>query len=418
MKQQRTQSRSVTKVNAFRWLLVVCLLLVTAVFLTNQPQPAQAQTFTGSELLGRPTDSSILVNVLVDQALEMYLEYGTVSGNLTQQTGTIFSTANVPAELEITSLQPNTRYYYRLLYRPLSGGSFVPRPEKTFHTQRASGEMYTFTIQADSHLGQPVLGDQTMYFQTLANQILDQPDFMIDLGDSVRVGPSESSIVTGYLLQRQALGQLGGVDVGPLRCHRWLSEREPDLDQVGRVARVVAPDHHEHVDVALGAMKDAIEKTYGKRGPLVVQKNVALVDGASDDARDLPLDVRGTAFQRRVWTALAAIPAGTTTTYAALAEIAALTAEVAELRRQVHLREEQIKEIFTNQGRLRENLGALGSAANERSLRDRYIAERAREEDRLAELRKAIKDLTAERETTENSVRERIAALTFDSLGR
>ena len=74
MKQQRTQSRSVTKVNAFRWLLVVCLLLVTAVFLTNQPQPAQAQTFTGSELLGRPTDSSILVNVLVDQALEMYLE--------------------------------------------------------------------------------------------------------------------------------------------------------------------------------------------------------------------------------------------------------------------------------------------------------------------------------------------------------
>ncbi|MCA9658331.1 MAG: bifunctional DNA-binding transcriptional regulator/O6-methylguanine-DNA methyltransferase Ada [Myxococcales bacterium] len=51
-----------------------------------------------------------------------------------------------------------------------------------------------------------------------------------------------------------------------------------------------------------------------------VARVVALVDGASDDARDLPLDVRGTAFQRRVWTALAAIPAGTTTTYAALAE--------------------------------------------------------------------------------------------------
>jgi hypothetical protein len=106
------------------------------------------------------------------------------------------------------------------------------------------------------------------------------------------------------------------------------------------------------------------------------------------------------------------------TTYAALAEIAALTAEVAELRRQVHVRETQIEEIFKNQGRLRENLGALGSAANERSLRDRYIAELASEEDRLAELRKAIKELTAERETKENSVRERIAALTFDSLGR
>ncbi|MEZ4383707.1 MAG: hypothetical protein R3A79_20415 [Nannocystaceae bacterium] len=105
-------------------------------------------------------------------------------------------------------------------------------------------------------------------------------------------------------------------------------------------------------------------------------------------------------------------------THASLAEIAALAAEVNELRRRVHAYEEQIKEIFANQGRLRDNLGALGSAANERSLRDRYIGELAREEDRLAELRQAIKELTAAREAKEQEVRERIAALTFDSLGR
>jgi AraC family transcriptional regulator of adaptative response/methylated-DNA-[protein]-cysteine methyltransferase len=34
---------------------------------------------------------------------------------------------------------------------------------------------------------------------------------------------------------------------------------------------------------------------------------------------DLPLDLRGTPFQRRVWTALATLPAGATTTYGALA---------------------------------------------------------------------------------------------------
>ncbi|HLU83125.1 MAG TPA: methylated-DNA--[protein]-cysteine S-methyltransferase, partial [Trueperaceae bacterium] len=34
---------------------------------------------------------------------------------------------------------------------------------------------------------------------------------------------------------------------------------------------------------------------------------------------DLPLDVRGTAFQQRVWQALSAIPAGTTATYAEIA---------------------------------------------------------------------------------------------------
>lgn len=37
------------------------------------------------------------------------------------------------------------------------------------------------------------------------------------------------------------------------------------------------------------------------------------------NAVDLPLDVRGTAFQHRVWTALRAIPAGTTATYAEIA---------------------------------------------------------------------------------------------------
>lgn len=47
-------------------------------------------------------------------------------------------------------------------------------------------------------------------------------------------------------------------------------------------------------------------------------KVVRLID---DPARglDLPLDVRGTAFQKRVWAALSEIPPGETTTYAALA---------------------------------------------------------------------------------------------------
>src|SRR5207244_10526587 len=35
---------------------------------------------------------------------------------------------------------------------------------------------------------------------------------------------------------------------------------------------------------------------------------------------DLPLDVRGTAFQRRVWQALRKIPAGKTASYAEIAE--------------------------------------------------------------------------------------------------
>jgi AraC family transcriptional regulator of adaptative response/methylated-DNA-[protein]-cysteine methyltransferase len=41
---------------------------------------------------------------------------------------------------------------------------------------------------------------------------------------------------------------------------------------------------------------------------------------AHDPAHDLPLDLRGTAFQERVWRALRAIAPGTTVTYAELAE--------------------------------------------------------------------------------------------------
>ena len=39
-------------------------------------------------------------------------------------------------------------------------------------------------------------------------------------------------------------------------------------------------------------------------------------------ALDLPLDLRGTAFQQRVWRTLCGIPAGETRTYAQLAELA------------------------------------------------------------------------------------------------
>jgi AraC family transcriptional regulator, regulatory protein of adaptative response / methylated-DNA-[protein]-cysteine methyltransferase len=51
----------------------------------------------------------------------------------------------------------------------------------------------------------------------------------------------------------------------------------------------------------------------------LVAQVVAFVE-APAQALDLPLDVRGTAFQQRVWQALREIPVGSTATYAAIAE--------------------------------------------------------------------------------------------------
>lgn len=51
----------------------------------------------------------------------------------------------------------------------------------------------------------------------------------------------------------------------------------------------------------------------------LVRRVVELVDNPKDSGRDLPLDVRGTAFQQKVWQALRTIPPGQTWTYGELA---------------------------------------------------------------------------------------------------
>lgn len=51
----------------------------------------------------------------------------------------------------------------------------------------------------------------------------------------------------------------------------------------------------------------------------VVARVIAHVE-QPDQAFDLPLDPRGTAFQKKVWRALRSIPAGATASYAAIAE--------------------------------------------------------------------------------------------------
>lgn len=57
----------------------------------------------------------------------------------------------------------------------------------------------------------------------------------------------------------------------------------------------------------------------GRAAARVVGRVVALVEHPGAGL-ELPLDVRGTAFQRRVWAALRALPPGETVTYATLAE--------------------------------------------------------------------------------------------------
>lgn len=137
---------------------------------------------TPNVILGRPTDTSVTVSVMTDQAAEGFIMYGLSTGQLTAQTALTGFPANVPVELLISALQADTAYYYRLYYRLPSAGVFSMTPVYRFHTQRAPGRSFVFTIEADEHLYDKK-GVVNMYKVTLQNQLADKPDFMLSLGD-------------------------------------------------------------------------------------------------------------------------------------------------------------------------------------------------------------------------------------------
>lgn len=133
-------------------------------------------------ILGRPTDTSITASILFTQNTSFYVELGLSSGNYTKTSNTYNGVAQTPFELDLSPLNPDTKYYYRLLYKTNGNNSFLSSPEYSFHTQRAIGQSFTFTMEADEHL-YDIKGVKSLYQICLNNQANDNPDFMLSLGD-------------------------------------------------------------------------------------------------------------------------------------------------------------------------------------------------------------------------------------------
>ena len=105
-------------------VLVFLLSLVGGSFTHVQ---AAEITFTGQELLGRPTDTSISVSIVPDSAISLYYEYGTTSGVYTGQTATSAAVAGQPKVVVISGLAANTKYYYRMQYSTDGGSTWTAR---------------------------------------------------------------------------------------------------------------------------------------------------------------------------------------------------------------------------------------------------------------------------------------------------
>ena len=156
--------------------LLFCLL-ITSLFINK----TQSQTYT--EILGRPTDTSITISVMFDQNMDVYWEYGTVSGTYNQTTNVFSVLDSIPLEMDFTNLTTNNKYFYRIRYRASNtSGSYAIGPEHTFRTRRPRGSTFSFAVEADPHLDTNCI--PSSYILSLQNMLAKNVDFMIDLGDN------------------------------------------------------------------------------------------------------------------------------------------------------------------------------------------------------------------------------------------
>jgi hypothetical protein len=195
----------------FWWSLAISLLvifqLMGGVSTANAATPV---SFTGEELLGKPTNSSVTVSIIPDSEIEYHYQFGTTPGSYSGQTPTVTAAGGSPHETTITGLSANTKYFYRMRYHRPGEGDWIERPEHSFWTQRAAGQAFTFSITSDSHVD-IMLGNAQTWTSTLDNVADDNPDFLIDLGDTFAMDNvnSAAGAENAYRFQRQFFDAIG-----------------------------------------------------------------------------------------------------------------------------------------------------------------------------------------------------------------
>lgn len=197
-------------VKAFLVLSLAVVMLVSACFSQSLPLVSAQAIFMATELIGHPTGTSVTINAVAQEDLEVYFEYGTQPGVYRDKTDTAAFSGGSPIEMVIAGLQSNTHYYYRMVYRQQGTNSWIARDEHSFQTQRSSGSTFTFTVTSDSHVN-ILLGNAATWQQTMANVASDKPDFEIDCGDTFAMDTvtSASAAEQSYLFQRRFFDVVG-----------------------------------------------------------------------------------------------------------------------------------------------------------------------------------------------------------------
>ena len=179
-------------------------------------------------ILARPENHSITISALAYRDLEACIVYGTQLGTCTNQTSLQILKAGTPVEVVLASLQTGTKYFYRFCWRSAGATQFTNSAESSFHTARALGSTFTFTMTADVHLDEHTSAE--VYQQTLANIHTDAPDFHIDLGNLFMTDKhaTREEAARQYLAQRFYLNQIGSPLFLTLGVHDGEASRNDD----------------------------------------------------------------------------------------------------------------------------------------------------------------------------------------------
>jgi hypothetical protein len=192
------------KARLFSFLVIFSLLLSLAGTPVLHVKAAATITFTGEELLGKPEDDSITINIVPASTIEYHYQYGLTAGANTWSTANVTATGGQPSEVTITGLTANTQYFYRMQYHAPGDAmnDWVNRTEHYFWTQRAPGSSFIFTVTSDSHQN-----FNTNEQNAMTNILNEHPDFHIDLGDTFLLdgSPDQSSVFSKYLAYREPL---------------------------------------------------------------------------------------------------------------------------------------------------------------------------------------------------------------------
>ena len=142
---------------------------------------AQSQEIIGKEFLHSPSDHEISVKMAFHDSSLVFIRYGLQSNNLNLFSDTIQFLPETYTSITLQSLNPNTSYFYSVFYQIANGAGFIQRPVYQFHTAKSPEQLCTFLVQADPHLDEQT--DTAVYARCLQNQLEDNADFMVDLGD-------------------------------------------------------------------------------------------------------------------------------------------------------------------------------------------------------------------------------------------